>query len=241
MLDNPPSGGASAPQLAATYLRKEILAGRFPAGMRLKTEEVAETLGISRMPVRDALRQLHAEGLVVIRPNRGALVTRLTAKEVLEAFEIRAVLEGLAARCACESLTPHVLRQIEAVLHQMDQSKEDLEHWIELHERFHEVLLAPAERPRLQLQIQNARYAVLPYVRMYISVYHQVEMPSAEHEILLTIARRRNPDLLEAAMRDHILSAGHGVADFLQRPERMPAPRDRSTPQPRSPIEKPGS
>src|SRR5262249_40341816 len=116
MLDDPPSGGTSAPQLAANYLRKEILAGRFPAGMRLKTEEVAETLGISRMPVRDALRQLHSEGLVVVRPNRGALVTRLTAKEVLEAFEIRAVLEGLAARCSCEGLTPHVLRQIEAVL-----------------------------------------------------------------------------------------------------------------------------
>jgi DNA-binding GntR family transcriptional regulator len=224
MLDDPPTGG-SALQLAAAYLRKEILAGRFPAGMRLKTEEVAQTLGISRMPVRDALRQLHSEGLVVIRPNRGALVTRLTAKEVLEAFEIRAVLEGLAARCACESLTPHMLRQIEAVLHQMNQSKDDLEHWIELHERFHELLLAPAQRPRLQLQIRNARHAVLPYVRMYISVYHQVEMPSAEHEILLTIARRRNRDLLEAAVRDHILSAGHGVADFLQQPEQKPAPQ----------------
>jgi DNA-binding GntR family transcriptional regulator len=202
-------------QLASTYLRNQILSGNFPAGMRLKSEEIAERLGLSRMPIRDALQQLSSEGLVEIRPNRGAVVTRLTPQEILELFEIRASLEGLAARHACENFDAEDFAKLERLLGQMKDATEDLVLWLKLHDEFHDLICARSNRSRLFQQIRTARQAAIPYVRMYISVYHRVEMPSAEHGLLFSIARRGNPDLFEAAMRDHVLSAGTGVVNFL--------------------------
>jgi DNA-binding GntR family transcriptional regulator len=216
-------GDATPQQRARAYLREQILSGVFPPGMHLKAEKIAETLGVSRMPVRDALQQLHSEELVVIRPNRGAVVTSLTSNEVLELFEIRAVLEGLAARHACEHFTDAVMTELESMLAGMNYALDNLPLWLERHDRFHETLAEPSGRPRLLAQIRNSRRAVLPYVRLYIAVYHHVEMPSAEHAMLLAIARRGNPDLLESAMRDHILSAGRGVATFLREHEKEAA------------------
>jgi DNA-binding GntR family transcriptional regulator len=209
-------GKATAHQLACAYLREEIRAGRFPAGMRLKSDKIAETLGISRMPVRDALQQLQSEGLVVLRPNRGAVVTLLTAEDVLELFEIRALLEGLAVRHACEHLTQELISELETTLGEMNAASKNVARWLELHDQFHETLAAPCGRPRLMTQMRHARRVVLPYARMYVQVYPNPEVPNAEHEMLITIARRRNPDLLEAAMRDHVMSAGREITAFLR-------------------------
>ena len=202
-------------QLACTYLREQILTGKFGVGMRLKTEELAEALGISRMPVRDALQQLHSEGLVEIRPNRGAIVTRLSANEILEMFEIRATLEGLAARHACVNFGSDDLYQLERMRDEMHRSTDDLDLWLKLHDKFHDFVCLRSNRPRLFRQIRTARQAVTPYVRMYISVYHRMEMPRAEHDLLISVAFRGYPDLFEATMRDHVLSAGNGVSSFL--------------------------
>jgi DNA-binding GntR family transcriptional regulator len=210
------AGDLTTQQIACTYLREQILSGNFAAGMRLKTEELAEMLGVSRMPIRDALQQLHSEGLVEIRPNRGAVVTRLTADEILELFEIRAALEGLAARHACDNLRASDLTTLEAILGQMNRATEDLNSWLKLHDEFHDFICIRSNRPRLFRQIRTARQAATPYVRMLILVSHRVEMPSAEHDLLISIARRGNSELFEATMRDHVLSAGHGVASFLR-------------------------
>src|SRR5687767_7810298 len=90
----------TAQEEAYTYLREAILSGHYPGGTRLDLNEIARAVRASRMPVREAIRQLDAEGLVSIRPNRGAVVTQLTADDIVELFETRAVLEGLAARVA---------------------------------------------------------------------------------------------------------------------------------------------
>lgn len=90
MLTPPPS----AQQLAYIHLQDRIVSGALPGGTRLKPEPIAQQLGISRMPVREAIRQLNAEGYVTIMPNRGAVVTNRTPEDVIELFEMRAVLEG---------------------------------------------------------------------------------------------------------------------------------------------------
>ncbi len=90
----------TAQEEAYFYLRESILSGSLPGGTRLDISQIATHLGMSRMPVREALRQIASEGLVVIRPNRGVVVTQLTPEDVLEIFEMRAVLEGLAAHLA---------------------------------------------------------------------------------------------------------------------------------------------
>jgi len=207
----------SAQHRASVFVRQQILSGAYPAGMRLKTEELAQALGLSRMPVRDALQQLHSEGLVEIRPNRGAVVTSLTPEDVVELFEIRAVLEGLAARQACERLDDEAFEDLRLYLQRMSNSSQDVQRWLELHENFHDVFLRYANKQRLAQQVRTSRRALMPYIRMYISVYQEFEVQDAEHEILIKISRRRNADLLESVMRDHVLSTAQGVFNFLQK------------------------
>src|SRR5277367_3122292 len=96
----PQAGAISAQQQAYLYLREQIQAGRLKGGMRVKPEDIASEIGTSRMPVREAIRQLDTEGLLTIRPNRGAIVTILSPENLSELFEMRAVLEGLCARRA---------------------------------------------------------------------------------------------------------------------------------------------
>jgi DNA-binding GntR family transcriptional regulator len=211
-----PMDGATPQQQAGNYVREQILTGRFPVGMRLKSEEIAQTLGFSRMPVRDALQQLHSEGLVSIRPNRGAIVTTLTGDEIRELFEIRAVLEGLAAYHCCADITAEKMVRFETLLASMNQAIGDTRRWFDLHESFHDAFAEASGRPRLHLQIRNARRAVLPYVRQYIVTYNHMEMPNSGHDILVSILRNGNPNLMEEAMRQHILAAADGVANFLR-------------------------
>jgi DNA-binding GntR family transcriptional regulator len=207
----------SARQEVSDFLRSRILSGQFPAGHRLKTLEIAHLLGVSRMPVRDALQVLHSEGLVVLRPNRGAVVTSLTTNGIVDHFEMRAVLEGLAARVACEKLSDAVLDSLDSILGRMDRAREDRQVWLEHHAAFHETLLSPCSRPRLIQQIRHVSNALLPYLRIYVASHPEMEMQGAEHAMLLSVAKRRNPELLEAAMRDHIITAGRGVVEFVER------------------------
>ena len=113
----------TAQEEAYLYLRESILSGDLPGGTRLDIARVATHLGMSRMPVREALRQLASEGLVVIRPNRGVAVTQLTPEDVLEIFEMRAALEGLAARLARPHLDEAAFQDLEHILQRMDTNR----------------------------------------------------------------------------------------------------------------------
>jgi DNA-binding GntR family transcriptional regulator len=209
--------GISPRDEVTEFLRSQILSGHFPAGHRLKTSEIADHLGMSRMPVRDALQVLHAEGLVVLRPNRGAVVTSLTINDIVDHFEMRAVLEGLAARVACAKLSDATIDNLQSIIDRMDCVREDRQVWLEQHMAFHETLLAPCRRPRLVHHIRQVSNALLPYLRIFVAAHPEMEMQGAEHAMLLAVAKRRNPELLEAAMRDHIVTAGRGVVEFVER------------------------
>jgi Mn-dependent DtxR family transcriptional regulator len=128
----------SARQEVSAFLRSRILSGHFPAGHRLKTSDIAHLLGVSRMPVRDALQVLHSEGLVILRPNRGAVVASLTTNDIVDHFEMRAVLEGLAARVACKKPSDAVLDSLDSILGRMDRVREERRVWLEHHAAFHE-------------------------------------------------------------------------------------------------------
>jgi DNA-binding GntR family transcriptional regulator len=207
----------SAQGMACSYIRDQILSGVFSAGTRLKTEQLAKVLGISRMPVREALHLLHSEGLIQLRPNRGAIVTSLSPDEVEELFEVRAVLEGLAARVTCENLTSDALADLDSVVAGMDRASSNPKLWLERHEKFHEALVGYSMRRHLINQVRTVRSALFPYIHMYVAVYQEVEVHGAEHRVLLEIAKRRNAKLFESAIQDHVLSTGKGVTDFLRR------------------------
>src|SRR4051812_15328338 len=136
----------SAQQEAYAYLLDGILAGTLAAGTRLKPIEIAKHLGISRMPVREAIRQLDAEGFTVSRPNRGAVVTTLSPDDMLELFEIRAALEALAARMAVSIISAKELDALRELNGRMNIAANDVEAWIARHEEFHAFFVGVTKR-----------------------------------------------------------------------------------------------
>lgn len=207
---------ATAQQYAYRFLREAILSGRFAAGTPLKPDRIAKSLGVSRMPVREAIRQLDSEGLVVIRPNRSAVVTSLGPDDVLELYEIRAVLEGLAARLA----VPHLTREALDDLRDLDARMVRVEHdpvlWINRHEAFHDYLVRLSRRPRLASQVAKLRDAVQPYFRLHMSVYPSPQSPGYEHYRIVDALATGHRGKAEAAVRDHVMANAEKLESFIR-------------------------
>ncbi|MBL0421903.1 GntR family transcriptional regulator [Ramlibacter sp. AW1] len=220
-----PSTATQAYWQAYGHIRNKILSGEFAGGERINPADIGDELGISRMPAREALRQLDAEGLVTIRPNRGAVVTELTPAEVSELFEMRAVLEALAARLALPHLTADDLVELETLRQRMDRARGDVKLWIQRHNEFHDFIVAHASRPRLAGDIRRMRDALQPHLLLYIDVYKATEMSGFEHETMMDAIRSKNAQLLELCVRDHVMSAGDGVIAFLEQRQAAAAPR----------------
>jgi DNA-binding GntR family transcriptional regulator len=220
-----------------------ILTGKLPGGERLNQDELASRLGVSRMPIRQAIRRLESDGLVVSRPNRGAVVTALGPEAILELFEMRSVLEGLALRIAVTRMTPADLKSIEESVAALERTKLQAARWFALHDALHDFLCSLSGRPKLAGQAAQLRVAVTPYIRLYVSTHSSAEMPGFEHLELLDIIRKGKPAACEAAMREHVMSAAAGVVEFVKastvpEPEHVsrkpPQRKDQRTPAPGS-------
>ena len=196
---------SSAQQQAYAYLRACIRDGHLAGGARIKPEEVAATLGLSRMPVREAIRQLDAEGLLTIRPNRGAVVTTLSSGELTELFEMRAVLEGLAMRTAVAAMDDDAFEEAVLLLARMERARPDIDAWIDRHEAFHDFLCRRSGRARLIAEVSRLRAAAAPYLRLSLPA-SSAAMDTAEHRLLIDALRTGDPDRAETTMRKHVSS-----------------------------------
>jgi DNA-binding GntR family transcriptional regulator len=205
----------STQQQAYVYVQDLIVSGALPGGARLKPESIAADLGISRMPVREAIRQLDAEGYVTIRPNRGAIVTSRTRAEVIELFEIRGALEGLALRLGARRASREVLDDVELQLRRFRNVNSDHATWLERHDDLHDQLCRSSGRLQLVAECGRYRLAVRPYVRLYLSTGRTPEQPGFEHERLLNALRSGDGELAEHMMRSHIMANAEAIADCL--------------------------
>ena len=188
---------------AYRFLRQRIRDGRLPSGARIKAEEIAAELGLSRMPVREAIRQLDSEGLVTIKPNRGAAVTQLNADDIVELFEMRSVLEGLAIRRAIGRFDEDAFDELELLLVRLGRSQDDFDQWIARHNEFHDAICSRGGSPRLMAYIQRLRTAVEPYLRITLGTPRASGILE-EHRLLVEAIRNGDPDAAEALMREHI-------------------------------------
>ena len=123
-------------------LRTDILVGKYGNNEEMKENTIATDLGVSRTPVREALRQLELEGLVKIIPNRGAFVNGITEKDIHDIYVIRSYLEGVSARWACENITEEALNELEEIIYLTDYhiQKKNAEQIVELDSKFHEAI-----------------------------------------------------------------------------------------------------
>lgn len=202
-------------QAVADAVRTRVISGQLPAGTRIDQDALAAEFSVSRMPVREALRQLGAEGFVTIVPHRGAIVTALSPAEVEEIYEIRAALEGVAARHASQALTADDLDRLRKVLAAMRNEKE-IDTWVALNAEFHNAINQASMRPRLLELIQRFREQSQPYIRLYVQRLHKSAQARKEHRAILEALADRDADRAEAAVRAHLVGTGRAVAAFAR-------------------------
>lgn len=199
-------------------LRQRILSGEFADGQQLRQEALSNEYGVSRVPVREALRQLEAEGLIQIIDHKGALVSKLSLEDVLELLEIRAMLEGsvLKAAIPCHTRADHDLAQ--QTLREFEHAlrNNDVRHWGELNSRFHLALYRAAKRPNTLALIEQLHNKTDRYTRMQILFTRTMERAHEEHSQLLELSRQGKADEAAEFIRFHILSAGHALEDYLR-------------------------
>lgn len=207
----------SAEEEAYQHLLDGICRGRYRIGDRLIAEEIASEINMSRMPVRGAFKRLAAEGLITLRPNRGAIISGLNLDEMCEVFEMRSVLEGLAVRVAVPKLTNRHFTQLEFLLDEMDECREDSAEWVSRHRAFHEYLCSLSDRPRLMRQI-SALYSVVElHMRLWLRHIDKPMSARDEHSAILDALRTGNPLHAEQVLREHIEGTVPSLREFLQR------------------------
>jgi len=173
----------------AAILREAIAAGSLPAGTPLRQDELAQRFGFSRMPIRDALRQLDAEGVVTIHPTRGAFVARMDSREIAEIFAVRALLEREALRLALPKLGDDDLRRAAVLLDQLD-AEADVARWGALNRDFHLALYRPCGNARLIDLIDAQHRAADRYVRVLLANLDYRNRSQHEHRKLLAACRK---------------------------------------------------
>lgn len=177
----------------ATLLREAIAAGVLAAGTALRQDELATRFGFSRMPIRDALRLLEAEGIVAIHPTRGAFVAAMDATEIGEIYAVRALIEREALRLALPNLTDAELAAASAILDRLDVEP-DVGRWGALNCDFHLALYRPCGNARLIDLIEAQHRAADRYVRVLLTNFDYRERSQHEHRKLLAACRKRSEE-----------------------------------------------
>lgn len=212
-------------------LRDDIIRGTLAPGERLRLEELAERFGVSTMPIRQALRTLEAEGIVTVAPHKGAQVTQFGTAQILDLFEMRAVLEQLATTRAVPHLTAADFEALERVVLEMNDlylaPQFDVPAFTRLNGQFHGLIYARSGRPLLVAQIRDRRVQVQHYLHRFTPLIHTGQLANEEHQLLLNLARSGRSELAGAAMYQHIMSAGEGIARLMQQEELTGRGQDR--------------
>ena len=201
-------------------LREKILSGELREGEQLRQDAIATEFQISRIPVREALSHLAAEGLITIVANRGAVVSALPAEEIMELFETRAVLECHMLRFAIPNMTETDFRTAEDVLRNYEESLEkdsEVKSWGMLNWSFHSALYAPAKRPFMLAYAKALNINCDRYTRLHLVFTRDLHRAGRAHRELLEACKTGNPDVAAGAMWKHITEAGAELKEIIQR------------------------
>jgi DNA-binding GntR family transcriptional regulator len=203
---------------AYEYLKAAVLSGRFTPGERLTEEHLAREMGISRTPIREALRKLESEGLIKALETRGFIVSRDSKAEVEEIFDIRAVLEGFALRVISGRVTEEVLGRLHGCIEKAEEALgrnriDDVFHWnTQFHDLLHEFI---TDKTRLHDMMVTMRKYVLLYRRDTLQYPDGGRRTVDGHRRIVLALRLRDPDLCERVMREHIQQAKEDAVQSL--------------------------
>jgi len=203
---------SSAADQVANALRLAILNGEFGPGEAVSQEQIAARFGVSRIPVRDAMNLLQAEGLLHIVPSKGSFVANPTPDEIRETYEIRVLLELEALRLAFRHLSAQSLAKAERWLHEFELETEPAKLG-EIDREFHAALYAPAKKGKLFELINSLRTLTNRGYYLQMSTPTHLKQCHAAHREILENCKRRNLRAAKDSLRRHLLAAGSVVAE----------------------------
>lgn len=187
-------------------LRQAILKGELEPGERLMEIQLAERLGVSRTPVREAIRKLELEGLVVMVPRKGAEVSSITEKSLRDVLEVRKALEELAAELACQRMTEEEIIEAEKQLEEFKTviQGDDLTKIAEMDVQFHELIYMGTKNERLIQMLNNLREQMYRYRMEYIKDKEKRGTLAAEHAEIINMIKNHHIEGAKEASRKHI-------------------------------------
>ncbi|ATJ84012.1 GntR family transcriptional regulator [Halomonas beimenensis] len=206
----------SLAQEAYRILQRMIVHGELAPGERIVEPALCEQLGISRTPLREALRMLASEGLIATRRNRNAVVTRIDPQELEHLFEVEAGIESLAVGLAAERMTNTELKQLEALQERLEKllAKGDRDAYFELNQRIHALLVAGAKNPvleethrRLLGRLERARYLALDRIGRW-------QESTDEHRAILEALKARDGERARRLLADHVQHTGESITEI---------------------------
>lgn len=208
----------SVPENIRNSLQERILSGEFREGDALVQDVIAEEYNVSRIPVREALRQLEASGLVVIQTHKGAVVATIPTEQVEELFELRAMLEGDLLERAIPRMTDRDITEAGEVLTELEASfaRGDMASWGRLNSAFHRRLYTPAGRPQTLAILQGIGLQAERYIRLHLVLTDGLTEAQHEHREILRLCAMRDVAGATGYLRGHILQAGRALVAELR-------------------------
>lgn len=210
------NGRESAAEPIYDALKAQILSGEFPGEMPLRQDNIAARYNVSKIPVREALRRLENEGLVIFRPRRGAFVRKMTDPEVLHLMDIRVALECRAL----ELSIPNMIDADSKAIHKLldDYSKRtEVSEWSELNRQFHQSLYEPCGNTELLDMVSDIQQKLGRHLRLLVTEISGLERPMREHAQILAASENGAIEDAVRLMRDHIETTKKEVAARLRR------------------------
>jgi DNA-binding GntR family transcriptional regulator len=205
------------PAAIASALEHDIAEGRIAPGVRIDEAALAERFKVSRSPVREALRQLAASGMVEHRENRGAFVAEVTLEDVFDVYEVLAELEGLCAALAARRMTEPERREMRSLHERMGKllAARHRERYIELDQAFHRLLIQAARNSALQEHIASCLRRIAAVRRVSMETVHDLAEAYAEHERLVGAVASRNGAEARRIMSQHVALRAEQAKDLV--------------------------
>jgi len=190
-------------------LKKEIIKGSFKPGEKVLEGKIADQMGISRTPVREAIRVLAAEGFVILSPNQGVVVRSVSAENIREVLQIHSVLEGLAARLSCEVINEEDLKELENCVNKMEKlaNKKDSSTYSEVDLKFHELIVNICRNKRLVQMRKNISDQAQRYRISSLSIPRRLKESLKEHQKILEAFKTKDPKKADSTSQKHIQNA----------------------------------
>lgn len=203
----------------ADSIRAAIIKGKFKPGEKISEGDLAESMGISRTPLREAFRKLENEGFIEIIPRKGAVVTGINPQEVNDLYEIKSTLEGLAARLASVNMREKDIEKLERINEELKDliDKNDLEAFYRAHTKFHEVFVRLSANRRLIQMISNLNDHFKRFGIVSLTLPGQYENAIKQHGEIIQAFKKRDEKTVEEKVRTNVMTGGKVLAAHLRK------------------------